>query len=569
MPPAGGRATEPPRRRMRLRTLALGTVAVLLVAGAFAWANRLVVLQYSLGWYTDLVHPRDAHRPVPWRDGPAEAAQPPRQRPPNVVVILADDLGFGDVTTYGGGHSAIGVPTPAIDALARDGVRFDHGYAASAICTPSRAALLTGRYPWRFGAEFTPTPGAMARVAPLLWNQRERLHPVIIDEGLAAKARPFAELGMPPTETTIAEVLKARGYHTVHIGKWHLGNTPPMRPNAQGFDESLFMESGLYLPVDDPRAVNARQDFDPIDQFLWPNMRWAVSYNGGRWFEPAGYLTDYLTDEAVSVIRRNRHRPFFLFLAHWAVHTPLQASRDDFDALTAAPDHRRRVYGAMIRSLDRSVARVVEALREHGLEENTLVVFTSDNGAPNYLGLPEVNRPFRGWKLTLFEGGTRVPFVAKWPARIPAGTVHDAPVSNIDLFPTIAAAAGAAPPSDRPIDGTDLLPRFAPDAAAPPARTLHWRAGAYRSVRDGRWKLIVSARPARTWLFDLQADPTERTDLSASAPEVVARLQGLMREHHAPMPPPLWPSFLELPVAIDRTLDAPLGPDDEVAYWIN
>lgn len=560
------RAAETPP--MRTRTLVAAAVATLAVAGALLYANRLLVLQYSLGWYTDWVHPRDAFRPVAWQDGPVMPDQPPSQRPPNVIVILADDLGFNDVTAYGGGLAAIGAPTPAIDSLARDGVRFDQGYAASAVCTPSRAALLTGRYPWRFGTEFTPTPGAMARVAPMLYAEREQLHPVIVDGALAARARPFGELGMPGDETTIAEVLKARGYHTVHIGKWHLGNTPPMRPNAQGFDETLFMESGLYLPTDDPRVVNSKQDFDPIDRFLWPNMRWAVSYNGGRWFEPDGYLTDYLTDEAVGVIRRNRNRPFFLFLAHWALHTPLQALREDYDALASAPDHRRRVYGAMVRSLDRSVARVLEALRDEGLDRDTLVVFTSDNGAPNYIGLPEVNRPFRGWKLTLFEGGTRVPFVARWPARLAAGTVYPHPVSGIDLLPTIAAAAGAPPPADRTLDGVDLLPRLTGERATEP-RTLHWRDGAYRSVRDGRWKLIVSARPARTWLFDLDRDPTERHDLSGSRPEVVARLQALLREHHAAMPPPLWPSFLEIPVAIDKTLDAPMTPQDEVTYWIN
>ena len=276
--------------------------------------------------------------------GPATAETPTAQRPPNIIVILADDLGINDVSTHGGGHGALGVPTPAIDSLARDGVRFDHGYAAAAVCTVSRAALLTGRYPWRFGVEFTPTPGAMAQVAGALYGDVQRLHPTTVDTGLAGQVKDFNELGMPASEITVAELLKARGYHTVHIGKWHLGSTPTMRPNNQGFDESLFMESGLYLPVDDPRVVNSRQDFDPIDAFLWPNMRFGVSYNGGTWFEPGRYLTDYFTDEAVKTIRHNRHRPFFLYLAHWGVHTPLQASKADYDALAHIADHRQRVY---------------------------------------------------------------------------------------------------------------------------------------------------------------------------------------------------------------------------------
>jgi len=211
----------------------------------------------------------------------------------------------------------------------------------------------------------------------------------------------------------------------------------------------------------------------------------------------------------------------------------------------------------------------MQTLRDEGLDENTLVIFTSDNGAPGYLGLPEVNRPFRGWKLTLFEGGVRVPFVARWPGRIAAGTRLQSPVSGIDLLPTAVAAAGAALPADRPLDGKNLLPLLTEAAPEAPARTLFWRDGSLRSVRDGDWKLIDSQRPRRTWLFDLASDPTERTDLSAARPEQVARLRALLQAHHADMPPPAWRSFIELPVAIDRTLDQPSGPDDDFTYWIN
>ena len=312
---------------MNLKKTLVISLALVAVAAAALYANRMLILQYSLGWHTDWKYPREPNHPVPWRDGPQKADKPGAQRPPNIIVILADDLGINDVTTHGGGHAAQGVPTPNIDAIARDGVRFDQGYAAAAVCTVSRAALMTGRYPWRFGVEFTPTPGAMARVAGALYADPDRLYPVIIDQEKAKAAKDFNDLGMPTSEQTMAELLKARGYHTLHIGKWHLGSTPEMRPNGQGFDETLFMESGLHLPEKDPRAVNSKQDFDPIDKFLWPNMRFAVSYNAGKWFEPSKYLADYYTDEAVNAIRKNRNRPFFMYLAHWGVHTPLQASR--------------------------------------------------------------------------------------------------------------------------------------------------------------------------------------------------------------------------------------------------
>jgi uncharacterized sulfatase len=502
--------------------------------------------------------------------GPAQAAQPLAQRPPNIIVILADDLGINDVTTHGGGRAAQGVPTPNIDAIAQSGVRFDQGYAGSAICTVSRAAMMTGRYPWRFGVEFTPTPGAMARVAGQLYADKDRLHPVVIDQEKAAKSKDFNELGMPATEQTMAELLKTRGYHNIHIGKWHLGSTPEMRPNNQGFDESLFMESGLYLPQKDPRVVNSKQDFDPIDKFLWPNMRFGVSYNGGKWFEPNKYLTDYFTDEAVTAIKRNKNQPFFMYLAHWGVHTPLQASKEDYDALSNIPDHRRRVYSAMVRSVDRSVGRVLQTLREEGLEENTIVIFTSDNGAPGYIGLPEVNQPYRGWKLTFFEGGLRVPYVAKWPGHIAPGTQYKQPVSNIDILPTVLAAAGAKLPTDRVIDGVNLLPFLGKAPAGVQAdRPLFWRAGSYRAMQQSGWKLIASEHPKKNWLFNLREDPTERNNLAGKQAAKLTEMTAQLVAHHAPMPPPLWPSFLELAVEIDKTLDKKHLPEDEYTYWAN
>lgn len=544
--------------------IALAIVAVL---GGTLYAFRLPILLNALGVMTDLRHPRAPNRPVPWQQGPATAELPPSQRPPNIVVIMADDLGFNDVSLYGAGIPQ--QPTPAIDSLARNGVRFDRGYAGSAVCAPSRATMMTGRYAARFGYEFTPTPGNMARVAPMLTDDIPRRHRIVLHPENARHIAPFDQLGMPPSEVTLAEILKPRGYHNVHIGKWHLGGTRELRPNAQGFDETLFMESGLYLPEDHPDVVNAKQDFDPIDKFLWPNMRYATSYNGGEWFEPKGYLTDYYTNEAVNAIRANRNRPFFLFLAHWAVHTPLQALKADYDALPGIDLHRRRVAAAMVRALDRSVERVLQALEDEGIAENTLVIFTSDNGAPNYIGLPEVNQPYRGWKLTFFEGGMHVAFAAQWPAKIPAGTVYAEAISSVDIVPTVAAAAGAPLPADRPIDGVNLLPYLTGEKAGAPHDALFWRDGTYRVVIAGGWKLQVAERPKKTWLYHLDEDPTERNELSASEPAKLAELRALLDAHDAQMAPPLWPSFLEMPVMVDRTLDQPEQEGDEVVYWQN
>ena len=406
----------------------------------------------------------------------------------------------------------------------------------------------------------------MTRIMDLFYNDGTRPHEMLFDAEAVKRQPPFAEQGLPGAEITLAEVLKPRGYHNIHIGKWHLGNSEEFRPNAQGFDESVMMESGLFLPEDSPDVVNAKLPFDPIDQFLWARMQYATSYNGGEWFEPKGYLTDYYTDEAVKAIAANRNRPFFLYLAHWAVHTPLQASKEDYDALSMIEDERLRVYAAMIRALDRSVGRVLQALKDNGLDDNTIVIFSSDNGAPGYIGIPDVNAPFRGWKLTFFEGGIRVPFFVQWPERIAPGTTRDTAVAHIDLFPTLVAAAGGTLPDDRVIDGIDLLP-YAGDAAAAPERPLFWRNAYYRVVQKDGWKLQLTTKPERTWLFNLDDDPTEQVNLAALYPERVAEMTDLLDAHDATQREPLFPAVGEMPVTIDRTLEEKSTPDDEFIYW--
>jgi uncharacterized sulfatase len=215
---------------------------------------------------------------------------------------------------------------------------------------------------------------------------------------------------------------------------------------------------------------------------------------------------------------------------------------------------------------------VLQTLREEGLDDNTIVIFTSDNGAPGYIGIPEVNQPYRGWKLTQFEGGLHVPYVAKWPGRIAAGTQYKQPVSNIDILPTVVAAAGGSLPTDRVMDGVNLLPFLGKNAAqqAPqPPRPLFWRDGPYRTVQDGGWKLIASEKPKKDWLFNLHADPTEKLNLAATEPQKLAQLKALLQAHHANMPAPLWPSFIGLPITIDKTLDQKESQQDEYTYWYN
>ena len=553
---------------MKARFVAVAIVGVLIIGAAAAYEYRLELLVFAGPRIADFRDPIAPNRPVTWEAGPGAPEQPADARPPNIVVILADDMGFNDISLHNGGAADGTLQTPNIDAIARNGVAFTNGYAANAVCAPSRAAIMTGRYSTRFGFEYTP----FMRVGLTIFEwMRPADEPLTsyLDHERGSELPDMGEMGMPASEVTIAETLKAAGYRTMHIGKWHLGSVGDMRPERQGFDESLYMTSGLYLPEDSPDVVNARLPFSGIDRMVWASVRYSAQFNGGDQFEPDGYLTDYYTDEAVKAIEANRNRPFFLYLSHWGIHNPLQAAREDFDALAHIEDHTLRVYAGMIRALDRGVGRVLEALDAHGLTDNTLVIFTSDNGGAGYLGLPDVNHPYRGWKLTLFEGGVHVPFLAQWPGRIPAGTRFDHPVSHMDIFTTAVAAAGAAMPDDRTIDGVDLLPYLAGERTDAPHETLFWRQGHHQVVLHGGWKLIVSRFEDKQWLFDLDTDPTEQRNLADTQTDQVAALSKLLDAHNAEQMESMWPSVVNGPQLIDKTEAEPYVEGDEYVYWPN
>lgn len=556
------------KRRMGWLLMALVGLGVAAAAALWAVGGRTGALLLYVKWVVRQDYP--APREVTWQAGPATPPAAGAARPPNVVLIVADDLGFNDITHYGGGLAGGRVPTPNIDSLARDGVDFRNGYSGNATCAPSRAAMMTGRYATRFGFEFTPTPkqfmkvvgnfrGANALRAPIYHPDRE------------AELIPYEDMGLPTTEVTLARLLKGAGYHTVHLGKWHLGDSPQFRSYNHGFDESLSHLHGgsMFLPAAHPGVVNAMQDYDPIDQFLWAAEPWGVRHNDGQPFQPPRYMTDYLTDEALKVVAANRNRPFFLYLAYNAPHTPLQATREDYDALSFIPDHTLRVYAAMIRSLDRNIGRVLQQLKDQGLDDNTLVIFTSDNGGAHYIGLQGLNSPYRGWKATFFEGGIHVPFFMRWPAALPKGASVTAPVSHFDIFATAAAAAGQKLPADRPIDGVNLLPFVTGQATGRPHDTLFWRTDTYRVVRSGDWKLQVTERPKQDWLYDLATDPLEKNNLAAREPQRVAAMKAQLANWEQAQRKPMWPSLAEGPIPIDKTLKQPQAADDVYIYYAN
>ena len=551
------------------KTLAI-MVALIVVTASIGWFFRveilLGVIEYRFS-SIEVSEPRD----IPWKQGPTASTTANLERPPNIILIVADDLGYNDISTFGGGI----VQTPSIDRLAKEGAVFNQSYSGASTCAPSRAMMMTGRYPTRTGFEFTPTPAGMGKAVSLISGGMDNNRPPsFYDEAMEANQPPYELKGLLPEEITIAETLKDSGYYTAHIGKWHLGNDNGMAPHEQGFDDSLLMTSGLYLPEDDLNVVNAKIPFDPIDKFLWKAMTYSNSFNSGdvNRFKPKGYLTDYWTDESINVIKANKNRPFFLYLAHWGPHTPLQATREDYEAVGDIRPHRKRVYAAMVRAIDRSVGRVLDTLDQEGLADNTLVMFTSDNGGAGYIGIPEVNQPFRGWKITMFEGGLRVPMMIRWPTKIAAGMVVDTPIAHIDVMPTLAAAA-AAQSEAAEIDGVNLLPLVTRQGDQSWDReTLFWQNGHYQVVRHGDWKLQVNDRPTdglQYWLFDLAKDPTEQNNLATVRQDKVNELNALLVDHQANAVTTLYPATTQMSVMVDKTLAEEFEEGDEYVYTPN
>jgi arylsulfatase A-like enzyme len=552
----------------------LAVVAVALAAAVGVAATHKEAILMTIAHF-QLPHVAANHS-VTWSEGPATA--PTAAGPPNVILILADDMGYNDITFNGGGVAGGLVPTPNIDSIGQDGVSFANGYDGNATCAPSRATIMTGRYATRFGFEFTPAPVAFERmvgtegeqddiVLPRFYADRLKDMPPGTVRGPAA----VNNLAVPTSEVMIARLLKTRGYHTLHFGKWHLGGSAGARPEERGFDESLGFMAGasMYLPEDDPDVENSKQPWDPIDRFLWPNLPYAVQFNGSPMFAPKGYMTDYLTDEAVKTIKANRNRPFFMYYAPNAIHTPLQARKEDYDALPQIKDHRLRVYGAMVRDLDRNVGRILQTLKEQGLDKNTLVIFTSDNGGAGYIGLPDINKPYRGWKATFFEGGIHSPFFMRWPGVIAPKSTYPYPVGHVDIFATAAAAAGAQLPADRVIDGVNLLPYLSGKVSGRPHQTLFWRSGQYKVVLDGDWKLQSSEAQKKVWLFDLANDPTEQHELSKVEPDRVKAMLAQLAAQDAQSVKPIWPSLLQGPVFVDHPSGQGQKKGEEYILWDN
>ena len=528
---------------------------VLLGLGLIFWKDLLFWLLVQTAAPKDNVGP---NQEIVWQQGPDTRSDDR----PNIIVIVADDLGINDMTDYDDLDPSGTMDTPNIDFIANSGIKFKNAYSGSATCAPSRGMIVTGRYATSTGYEFTPVPDGMARAINLFNPEETRYMAESVESNPL-----FDNQGLPAEEITFAETLKDAGYYTAHIGKWHLGRGPVFAPLSQGFDESLMMASGLFLPEDDPNVVNAYLPWDPIDKFLWAILDYAASFNESserdNWFEPKGYLTDYYTDEALKVIEANKNRPFFLYLAHWGVHTPLQALKSDYDKLTHIDNHIERVYAAMIMSLDRSVGRIIESLEANGLSENTWIIFTSDNGGANYIGLRYINSPYRGWKLTLFEGGIKVPLIF-WKDGIASQEVAQRAM-HIDIMPTIHGLINEE--LTHSVDGIDL---FA-DEYDLNQRPIFWKTGHNKVVIKDNWKLQVEEYSQKQWLFNLADDPTEQLELSDQYPEKVYELMALINQHSEGAKNFIYKPPLLANVDVDRNLKEAVEEghsEDEESVWV-
>lgn len=474
---------------------------------------------------------------------------------PRVILIVADDLSQMDTSRYGGAHAPVG--TPAIDGIGAAGATFTDANATATICAPSRAAILTGRYQQRYGFEVQPHDRyARNRLEYAIFRRlidTDHMRP--IGPQPIPRRKDIARQGLPADQVTLAELLRARGYRTVVYGKWHLGYGEEFSPLRRGFEEHYgFYEAfSLYAPIDAPNIVNTPID-DFSDKHMWSRGRRGASaiVHNDEVVDEEAYLTTRFAQLAADYIREHAEEPFFLYLPFNAPHTPLQAPRERFEALSHIEDPIRRTYAAMISELDDAVATVLDAVDESGIYDETIVIFTSDNGGTSYLGVTD-NGPLAGGKFTNYQGGMAVPLLLRYPGVVPSGVVYDEPVSLLDIFATVESlteeensAAAVA------MDGVNLVPHLTGEREGSPHEALYYRSFYNKSVRSGEWKLIVTTdgSPAvaegetRYELYNLRHDPWERFDVAGRHPTIVAELEQLLDTWEQDMAPPKWPPVM-------------------------
>ena len=475
-------------------------------------------------------------------------------KPPNILFIVVDDLGKYEVSAYGSET----MNTPHIDQLASEGVRFTDCYVSSPVCSPSRAGMMTGRYPTRYGYETQPMeiyPNNLAVYA---------MGKYLINTGdFVMDTKPkfppewqIEKQGVPPTEYTLAEMLKMRNYNTACIGKWHLGFAKELIPNARGFDYQYGFYGAFSLYSEkrnSPNMVNYIHDsFSAKHQWKMGRAETSAIRKDNKVIDEKRYLTYAIMEEGLEYMARHRNdkNPFFLYLAFNAPHVPFQAPRVYYEMEDDEPDENKRVYHAMIHALDDAIGNIMAKMKAMGLEENTLIYLISDNGGASYTKATD-NGPYKGGKLTMFEGGVNVLFMMKWKGHIPEGVVYENPVSSMDIFMTTTKTAECPLPKDRVFDGVNLIPFVNNENTGIPHNVFYWKADHIEAMRRGNWKFLLSTRDKWLELYNIKEDKYEHYDLHDVNPDTLEVLRQEFDVWKGQIEAPLWPRLMDHKFTID------------------
>ena len=488
---------------------------------------------------------------------------------PNIILIIVDDMGINDLSIY----------TPNINSIYKNGANFINAYSGQATCAPSRVSIFTGMFPTNIGFEFTPIPKNFIRLAYYLENQQIR--PSIIDINKLNNLIPMEKMVLPLNYTLISNELHNYGYYNYFLGKWHIGEVKGYTPLDRGYDESLSFLYGasMYGDIKNKSIISSFNENSMLDKLLNKNLPFSISYNNGPRFKPNEYMTDYLTNNAIKIIDINKNitSPFFITLAYNAPHNPYQALLSDYNSPEFIHlEHNDKVYYSMIKAIDRGIGKIIESLKKNNKYNDTIIIFTSDNGGAHYSNIKETNKPYKGFKSTFFEGGIRVPLFIQYPKLIPKNSLYTKLSHHIDIYSTITSLINIK--NTRTVDGINLFNEKEKH------KILFWKSGNYICIRYNNWKLSLSENPNKIWLYDLKEDPTENHNLlnnlniidiyylsqnynNYSIYYTTNKLYKLLLKYNNTAKPPLWNSVIKISVPIEK--NRIVDNSDEYVYWAN
>jgi arylsulfatase A-like enzyme len=488
---------------------------------------------------------------------------------PNIILIIVDDMGINDLSIH----------TPNINSIYKNGANFINAYSGHATCAPSRVSIFTGMFPTNIGFEFTPIPKNFIRLAYYLENQQIR--PSIIDMNKLNNLIPMEKMVLPLNYTLISNELHNYGYYNYFLGKWHIGEVKGYTPLDRGYDESLAFLYGasMYGDIKNKSIISSFNENSIFDKLLNKNLPFSISYNNGPRFKPNEYMTDYLTNNAIKIIDINKNitSPFFITLAYNAPHNPYQALLSDYNSPEFIHlEHNDRVYYSMIKAIDRGIGKIIESLKKNNKYNDTIIIFTSDNGGAHYSNIKETNKPYKGFKSTFFEGGIRVPLFIQYPKLIPKNSLYTKLSHHIDIYSTITSLINIK--NTRTLDGINLFNEKEKH------KILFWKSCNYICIRYNNWKLSLSENPNKIWLYDLKEDPNENNNLlnnlnikdiyylsqnynNYSIYYTKNKLYKLLLKYNNTAKPPLWNSVIKISIPIEK--NKIVDNSDEYVYWAN